>query len=463
MLVVFWAGSILLAWGGLVGALSIAEGRLARIDARVALDAEALDAAHELEAKVLAERYEDLLWQATHESVYKQEMEADLQAAEQIATNLDPYITTPSEGRLVAQIKQQMDTLREQPLPPAPPGPMRDESPRGILLSAVRQFDVQNEADLQNSLQAADNLDKEIGDWATALLLGTAILLFAGSLTVISRVVRPALALTTSAHDFGRGNLLARAPVLHDDELGSLARTFNNMADDIANREQDRLRFVAMVVHDLKNPAFAIEMGASMLRESWGDGQTAKTEDIADLLDAMSDEAKRLRTIIRDLTDDIQVASGRFSINKAKVDLCALVHRLIQSQAQAFADHQIVIQDGEACTVLGDADRLERVVQNLVSNAVKYSPRDTQVTVRIEKKESVALLTVTDQGQGISPEDQKVLFQPFGRGRSAERLAEGTGMGLYVVKQIIEAHGGQITIQSTPDQGTTFQIQLPLA
>jgi signal transduction histidine kinase len=97
-----------------------------------------------------------------------------------------------------------------------------------------------------------------------------------------------------------------------------------------------------------------------------------------------------------------------------------------------------------------------------VSNAVKYSPPGTRVTLRVEKEDAEAVLTVRDQGPGIPPEDLKVLFQPFGRGRSANTLAEGTGMGLYVVKQIVEAHDGQIDVQSTPGHGATFEIKLPL-
>lgn len=462
MLVVLWAGSLFLAWVVLMGGWFVAKSKLARIDQRVALDAEALEAAHELETDVLTERYDDLLWKATGQSMYKQEREERLQAAEQIAANLGRYITSDQERDIAVQVGREMNTLREQSQSTAL-APSQSEPLLANLLKAVRLFDAQNKSDLQGSLHAADGLDRDVSNWALAFSLGTAGLLFAGSFIVINRVVRPALALTASAHDFGQGNLSARAVVLHDDELGSLARTFNNMADDIANREKDRLQFVAMVVHDLKNPALAIDLGAQMLRESLAGGQAAETREITSLLDDIIEEAKRLHTIIRDLTDDVQVASGRFSVNKAKVDLCALVHRLIQSQAQAFADHQIVIEGGQTCTVLGDADRLERVVQNLVSNAVKYSPPNTRVTVRIEKKEPFALLAVCDQGRGISAEDQKILFQPFGRGRSVERLAEGAGMGLYVVKQIIEAHGGQITVQSEPGQGTTFQIKLPLA
>jgi len=456
-LVALWSVSVLLAWGGMVGGWFVARSRLSAINSRVALDARALDAAHELESDVYAELYHDLLWKTTGQSMYKQEEERYLLAAEQIASDLSPYITTEQEGRLAAEIQADIHTLRKQSQSLTPTSP-QDESQLANLLSAANHFDAQNEIDLQESLHAANAVAGEVSNWAIALSLGTAGLLFTGSLIVISRVVRPALALTNSARDFGQGDFSARAAVMHDDELGSLARTINNMAGDIANREQERLRFVAMVVHDLKNPVLAIEMAARMLRQSWNDEQE---RDLC--LDGITEEAKRLRSIIRDLTDDVQISSGQFTVNKARVDLCELVRRLIQAQAQAFADHQVVVESVEACTVLGDADRLERVVQNLVSNAVKYSPRDTQVVVRIERRDPFAVLAVCDEGPGISREDLKVIFQPFGRGRSADRLAEGTGMGLYAVKQIIEAHDGEITVQSAPGRGTTFQIKIPLA
>jgi signal transduction histidine kinase len=115
------------------------------------------------------------------------------------------------------------------------------------------------------------------------------------------------------------------------------------------------------------------------------------------------------------------------------------------------------------CNIEGDAERLERVVMNLFSNALKYSPPRTRVTVRVAPKSSHAELTVSDQGPGIAKEDLPVIFQPFGRGRSADTLAEGAGMGLYVVKQIVGAHGGRIEVQSKPGHGTTFLIELPLA
>ena len=348
-----------------------------------------------------------------------------------------------------------LKTLRE----PTEPSDSVEAATQSVykLLEAVGQFEAENEQRMEESIRVSDHLREAMGRWAVGLLAGTASLLTAGALVISRRVVRPTLALTHAANAFGGGDFAARTRVFHNDEMGVLARTFNNMATDIADRETDRLRFVAMVAHDLKNPVLAIEMAVRLVRDSAGEEQRGS------YLDAMTDEAKRLRAIVRDLSDDVQVASGRFHVRKAEVNLCVLIRRLLQTQSIAFSNHQILLELSDACIVLGDAGRIERVVTNLVSNAVKYSPAGTRITVRVEPKESFALLSISDQGPGISREDAKVLFQPFGRGRSADALAEGTGLGLFVVKQIVEAHGGSIDVQSEVGKGATFRVRLPLA
>jgi signal transduction histidine kinase len=458
-----WAGSALLAWALLVAGWFIAEIQLARIADRVTTDMRAQSEARELESAILAHRREDRLWETTGLDYHRQRGREHLQAAERIAASMDPYVTTPHEQELLRQIQQKLMPLREEWMP-RPAGiteaEVQETEARVVddLLMVVDRFQAQNESQMEESIRAAAHLHRVITYWTLGLSLGTAALLLTGALSLVRRVIHPTLALTEAAGAFGQGDFSAKAPILHGDELGALARTFNNMARDIADREKDRLQFVAMVVHDLKNPVLAIEMGTRTLQ-----GADVTDEQRRSYLESIRQEAARIRRIIRDLTDDVQVAEGRFSVQKTEVDLGMLVQRFVESSRETFATHEILVRTDQGCLVPGDADRIERVLMNLVSNAAKYSPPGTPVRLEVRNEDSWAVLTVSDQGQGIPQEDLKVLFQPFGRGRSAHTLAEGTGMGLYVVQQIVEAHDGQIDVQSEPGHGATFQIKLPRA
>jgi len=458
MLVALWALTMLLAWGILVGSWFAVKGRLTRIGDQVANDIGGLDATHRLEAAVLAYRHDDLLWHATGQGNYQTNEGGYLAAAAQIVDEFSPYIDNSRERELVGEIREKLGVLKGQLV-------LTGSKPTDIeagsvydLLRIVHDLQLEEEGQMQASLQLVAHVEDEISNWAVGLSISTAVLLFAGALNLVRRIIRPTLAITTAAESFGQGNFATKATVLHDDELGALARTFNNMAGDIADREKNRLEFVAMVVHDLKNPALAIEMAARLLQ-----GPNATEQERQGYLAGITEETAHLRGIIRDLTDDIQVANGRFSIKKAEVDLGRLAKQFAEAQRRAFTDHEIVVETDEGCLIQGDARRIERVIMNLLSNAVKYSPQNTSVTVRVQKEDSQVVLTVSDQGPGITRDDVGVLFQPFGRGRSAHALAEGTGMGLYVVKQIVEAHAGQIDVQSELGHGATFRIRLPLA
>jgi signal transduction histidine kinase len=457
-LVELWAASAFLVWVILVVGWLVARTELAGLEERALHDVRVMDLTRELEQTILLERREDLLWHTTGAGPHRERREQLEAAAGRIAARLDTQIPAGPERATLRQIRDRLRTLDERSTSPVPVPLQALVQSADDLLEAVNRFYLQNETRTKRSMWAAGRMYTTISYWTLGLSASTAILLFLGSVSVIHRVVNPALALSDAAAAFGHGDFSARAPVLHEDELGALARTFDNMAEDIAGRDKERLRFVAMVAHDLKNPALAIEMAARFLREPAG-----SEEERRSYLDAMTRETQRLRTIVRDLTDDIQVASGRFSVQKAPVDLCALVQQWVQAQTAALSHHQVVVEVQEQCTVLGDARRLERIVTNLVSNAVKYSPPGTRITIRTEKDGAFALLSVSDQGPGISKADLSIIFQPFGRGRAADAFAEGAGLGLYVAKQIAEAHGGRIEVDSEPGQGATFRVWLPLA
>jgi signal transduction histidine kinase len=461
VLAALWAGSILLTWALLAGGWSVAKARLSAISDGVTTDMISLSETRHLESEILAYRRDYLLWEATARTDHRNRSREHLQIAERLAADLDPYATSAQEREFLGQIQDGLRSLREQW--PLEPSPRREAEGMGEtqrvddLLAMVNQYRAINESQLDESIQAAGHVRTMVDHWMLGLSAGTAALLLIGAWGFLRRIIRPVLNVTRAAHAFGRGDFSVRTPAMHDDELGALARTFNNMAGDIADREKDRLQFVALVVHDLKNPVLAIDMATRVLGRSH-----ATEEECRSYLDAIREEVTRLRGIIRDLTDDIQVVNGRFSIRKTEVDLGILVRQFVQAQRNAFATHEILVETDEGCTVQADADRIDRVLMNLVSNAVKYSPRGTRITLRVHKSDSQTTLTVSDQGPGIAKEDLQVLFQPFGRGRSARTLAEGTGIGLYVVKQIVEAHDGRIEVHSEPGCGATFEIRLPL-
>ena len=457
-LVALWAGSVLLAWAVLVGSWFLAKNRLTRIAGQVANDVAALDTTHRLEAAVLAYRHDDLLWHATGQGSYEKNEEDYLTAAERVVGDFRLYIDSPREQELVEKIQEKLGVLRSEVRVAGSKPTDIEVGSAYDLLGTVHDLQLEEEEQMKASMQSADRLQNEVSHWAIGLSTGTAVLLLAGALHLMRRIIRPTLALTKAAQSFGQGDFGAEATVLHDDELGVLARTFNNMAGDIADREKNRLEFVAMVVHDLKNPVLAIEMATRLLH-----GPDSTEEERRGYLEGIREETAHLRGIIRDLTDDIQVANGRFTINKTEVDLGALVRQSLQAQCRAFKGREIVVQTDAGCVIQGDARRIERVVMNLISNAVKYSPPDTRVTLQVRKDDSQAVLTVSDRGPGIAKDDLELLFQPFGRGRSADALAEGSGMGLYVVKQIVAAHDGRIDVQSEPGHGATFRVRLPLA
>jgi signal transduction histidine kinase len=456
-LVVLWAGSALLTWSMLVAGWFVARDRLTRIDTQVVEDIHGLDATRQLESAILAFRHDDLLWHTTGQDQYRQQEEKSLADAQEIARNFTPYIDTPKEQELWRMIQGRLEAFQTQPALAAPSLGEAEIRSTNDLLGMVHDLQQENEGQMEASVQASIRLHEMITHWAIGLSVATAVLLSVGALSMIRRIVQPTLALKDAAKAFGQGDFSAQAAVLYEDELGELTQTFNNMACDIADREKDRLQFVAMVVHDLKNPVLAIDLAARLLL-----GSRATDAQRHLYLDGIRTEVARLRGIIRDLTDDIQVANGRFSVSKTEVDLGALVRRFVEAKSGAFATHRILVRTEEGCLTQGDAARLERVLMNLVSNAVKYSPPNTCVTLRVAREGAQAVLSVSDQGPGISADDLKVLFQPFGRGRSAHTLAEGSGIGLYVVKQIVEAHEGSIEVHSEPGQGATFEVRLPL-
>jgi len=230
-------------------------------------------------------------------------------------------------------------------------------------------------------------------------------------------------------------------------------------------QEAVRLRdvFLTVAAHELKTPLTSLLGNAQLLqRRSQRDGNVA--EPSAKAMRLIIEQAQRLNKMILGLLDVSRIETGRLSIEQAPVDLCALVRRVVDEIQPTLVNHTLDCKLPSGTLVIdGDEVRLEQVLQNLVTNAVKYSPHGGPIVIQAEQHDQQAHLLVTDVGIGIPLKDQPHLFQRFYRASNAEtQFISGMGIGLSVVKEIVTLHGGTIAVDSGEGQGSTFVVCLPL-
>src|SRR5581483_6787365 len=229
---------------------------------------------------------------------------------------------------------------------------------------------------------------------------------------------------------------------------------------DISERKAlERLQqeFLAMVSHELKNPLTAMKTFGQLLRDT----ETYHRRAVEVILHQID----RLDRLIGDLLDVSRLEARRLRLSRERVDLVALVQRVVQEARAMTTRHQIEVAAPTA-PVVGwwDRHRLEQVLQNLLSNAIKYAPQGGRIGVTVVAAPAAAQVSVRDPGVGIPPEALPRLFSRFFRVEQAEASSvQGLGLGLYISKALIEAHGGRIWVESTPGAGSTFFFRLPYA
>ncbi len=230
-----------------------------------------------------------------------------------------------------------------------------------------------------------------------------------------------------------------------------------------ARLEQAKSDFVATASHELRSPLTSIKGFIELLETTNAENLTERQREFIRIALESTD---RLVELVNDLLDIARIESGQFEIHPRSVDLretltevAALIEPRLQSKRQRL-DVQIFDPRPAA---LADPARIRQVVTNLVTNAHLYTPENGSITLRLEGDAQKTTITVSDTGQGISPEEARRLFDRFFRGSTDERRSPGTGLGLSIVKSLVDLHGGTIDVQSTPGRGTTFTVRLPSA
>jgi signal transduction histidine kinase len=234
-----------------------------------------------------------------------------------------------------------------------------------------------------------------------------------------------------------------------------------NTVEELRRLSALRADFVSLVSHELRAPMASVVGSAQTLRERWRELNADQRDSFLALI---GNETERLAALIGDVLDTSRIDAGTFTYRFADVDLGALVRDSVAGIALA-QDEVSVIADvhGELPTVRGDRDRLQQVLTNLLDNAVKYSPAGEKVTVNAFRQNSRVRIEVSDRGPGVPADQQRMIFEKFGRGHTAGSPGKpGTGLGLYIARSIAEAHGGVLEVDSGPTPGATFTLVLPV-
>jgi signal transduction histidine kinase len=219
-----------------------------------------------------------------------------------------------------------------------------------------------------------------------------------------------------------------------------------------------RADFVSLVSHELRTPMAAVIGSARTLQQRWRELSPDQRESFLELI---ADETNRLATLISDVLDTSRIDAGTFSFRFSDVDLGQLVRDSVATAELGSDEVSVRASVQEALpSVRGDAERLRQVLTNLLDNAIKYSPAGDEVEVRAYSQDGRIRIDVRDNGPGIAREDQRLIFEKFGRVTSGH-TPPGTGLGLFIARSIAEAHGGTLDVMSAPDRGATFTLDLP--
>lgn len=230
--------------------------------------------------------------------------------------------------------------------------------------------------------------------------------------------------------------------------------------------EAVRLRdeFLAIEAHELKNVLAVLNVYAQLLEHRTASPNSLDDRD-RQALRVISGQVTRLNQMIAGLLDVSSIELGTFTVNRTALDLGGLVRRLVEEDVRpSLKQHTLRFQcPSLPLLIRGDALRLEQVLHNLINNAIRYSPKGGEITVEVSKHDAKVAVTIADQGIGIPATALLNLFQRFYRAANADsEQLHGTGIGLYVVKQIITLHGGEVSVESKEGEGSKFSIWLPM-
>jgi signal transduction histidine kinase len=246
-------------------------------------------------------------------------------------------------------------------------------------------------------------------------------------------------------------------PVLSDNKVQAVNIVFDLQHDSKRTFEKDEI--ISIASHEIKTPLTSISLIAQLLQRSAKErGDNVSYE----YLSKMNTQLSNMTNLIHDFMDVTRIGKGELKIQRGRVDINALILQAVETMEKIAKKRQIITKMKHQLFITGDRERLFQVFTNIISNAIKYSPDGSSIFIRTKREKQFVCIEVEDEGFGISKEEQKNIFKSFYRSKTTNGNAQGLGVGLYIVKQIIEKHKGKIVVASRHKKGTIFKITLPV-
>jgi signal transduction histidine kinase len=271
---------------------------------------------------------------------------------------------------------------------------------------------------------------------------------------------KPIREVTKAINDLAHGNRQTQVAVRGPDEIQLLAQSFNFLNDRLSSLEKARKQLLANLVHELGRPLGALRSAIQAL--AGGAAQDPKL--LADLTTGMDDETARLQHLLEDLAHLHDQVLGTLELEYQPLELSDWLPKVLRPWQEAARDKHLTWQieiPPDLPEISADPIRLASVVENLVSNAIKYTQSGGRVSISAGVEIEGIYIRVQDNGSGIAADEQQKVFEPFYRGNQGRRFKQGMGLGLSIARDLVIAHGGRITLESTPAQGSQFTVHLP--
>lgn len=280
------------------------------------------------------------------------------------------------------------------------------------------------------------------------------------ALIITFLVAQPIRRMDAAIRRLGKGEYSTPISIDGPGDLRSLGERLDWLREQLLELEQQKQRFLRHVSHELKTPLTAIREGSELLNDEVGGKLTSQQREIANIL---RESSLRLQKMIENLLSYTAVNSQKPPLLKEHVSIIPIIDAVLAHYALSISSKQItIVQDYQPLTLVADKEKLQTIFDNLISNAIKYTPQNGAMRITVNQNEQFGIIEIHDEGPGVLPADRTRLFEPFYRGSGAyESLVSGSGLGLSIAKEYVDAHAGEISLVPS-DYGAHFCVRLPL-